>query len=86
MGHSLSFGNCDLATVTSKDAALADAAATLACNLVKTSADIPRVLERIVNITGILGVLLIKDEQVGVAGDLPELIKHKDTQLFNKIV
>lgn len=85
MGHSLSFGDCDLATVTSKNAALADAAATLAGNLVKTIADIPEVLERIVNIPGILGVLLIKDAQVGLAGDLPEVIKHKDAQLLNKI-
>ncbi|MHB8830456.1 MAG: UPF0280 family protein, partial [Syntrophales bacterium] len=35
MGHSLSLGECDLATIVAKDASLADAAATLAANLVK---------------------------------------------------
>jgi hypothetical protein len=30
MGHSLSFGDCDLTTTVASDAALADAAATLA--------------------------------------------------------
>ncbi len=36
MGHSTSLGNCDLATLVAKGAALADAAATQAANLVKT--------------------------------------------------
>ena len=40
MGHSLSLGHCELACVLSQDAALADAAATWACNSVKTSRDI----------------------------------------------
>ena len=35
LGHSLSLGQCDLATVVSRDASLADAAATLAGNLVR---------------------------------------------------
>ncbi len=36
MGHSMSLGQCDLATIVAKDAALADAAATQAANLVRT--------------------------------------------------
>jgi ApbE superfamily uncharacterized protein (UPF0280 family) len=36
MGHSTSLGKCNLATVVAADAALADAAATLAANLVTT--------------------------------------------------
>lgn len=85
MGHSLSFGACDLATVVSPDGALADAAATLACNLVKSSRDVSRVLRRISALPGIYGVLIIKADKVGVAGDLPELIRHNDPALSNKI-
>ncbi len=75
MGHSLSLGDCDLATVVSKDAGLADAAATLAGNLVKEAADIRCVLESVGAIAGILGLLLVKGEAVGLAGDLPRLLR-----------
>ncbi len=85
MGHSLSFGNCNLATVFSRDAALADAAATHACNSVKTPKDVNPVLEDIVKIPEISGVLIIKDEHIGLAGDLPELIKINDLKLADKI-
>jgi ApbE superfamily uncharacterized protein (UPF0280 family) len=85
MGHSLSFGACDLATVVAPGGALADAAATLACNLVKSSRDVPDVLERIRSLPGIQGVLIIKEDRVGVAGDLPELIRHDDPAYPDKI-
>lgn len=77
MGHSLSFGDCDLVTVFSKDASLADAAATLAGNLVKGSEDMEEVLNRIMNIEGIQGILILRDEQLGALGELPELVKTK---------
>ena len=48
MGHSMSLGLCDLATIVAKDAALADAAATQAGNLVKTVDDVDAALERII--------------------------------------
>ena len=85
MGHSLSFGDCDLATVVAPDGALADAAATLACNLVKRPGDVAGVLERISALPGIRGVLIIKADKVGVAGDLPELIRHDDPAFSSKI-
>ncbi len=85
MGHSLSFGDCDLATVVAPDAALADAAATLACNLVRSTQDIPRALKRITALSGISGVLIIKADKAGMAGDLPELIRHSDPSLLEKI-
>jgi hypothetical protein len=75
MGHSTSLGLCDLATVIAKDAALADAAATLAANLVKTIDDVDLSLERIMAIPGIAGVLIVKDDRVGLAGKLPPLVK-----------
>jgi ApbE superfamily uncharacterized protein (UPF0280 family) len=85
MGHSLSFGQCDLATVVSADGALADAAATLACNLVKSRQDISAVLERVSGLSGIQGVLIIKGDRIGLAGDLPELIRHHDPAFPGKI-
>lgn len=85
MGHSLSLGTCDLATVVAKSAALADSAATLACNLVKRAEDIDLVLKRVVAIEGISGLLLVKNEKIGLAGDLPELVKHSDADFHLKI-
>jgi uncharacterized protein len=75
MGHSMSLGQCDLATIVAEDAALADAAATQAANLVQTPTDIDMALERIMRIRDILGVLLVKDDRIGLAGRLPRLIK-----------
>jgi ApbE superfamily uncharacterized protein (UPF0280 family) len=77
MGHSLSLGQCDLATVVAKDAALADAAATLAANLVKTVSDLETALNQIVSIEGIGGVMIVKDGHAGLAGKLPTLVKMR---------
>jgi hypothetical protein len=85
MGHSMSFGNCDLATVIAKDTALADAAATDACNRVGTRSDIQRVLQRTMGIPGVKGIIIIKGDQIGIAGDIPELIRNNDTAIDIKI-
>ena len=77
MGHSTSLGTCDLATVVAKDAALADAAATQAANLVNSEKDVDVALERIAAIEGIDGVVIVKNDRVGLAGKLPPLIKIK---------
>jgi ApbE superfamily uncharacterized protein (UPF0280 family) len=74
MGHSTSLGKCNLATVVAADAALADAAATLAANLVTTVEDVDSALERIGGIEGIDGVVIVKDDRVGLAGRLPHLV------------
>ena len=76
MGHSLSLGQCDLATVVAEDAALADAAATRACNLVRREEDVASALERIIDVPGIRGVIIVKAERIGMAGDLPELVRR----------
>ena len=75
MGHSMSLGLCDLATIVAKDAALADAVATQAANLVKTVSDVDATLEHIMRIEGVDGVLLVKDDRIGLAGHLPRLVK-----------
>ena len=75
MGHSRSLGKCNLATVVAKDAALADAAATQAANLVTGVEDVDSALERIAGIEGVAGVMIVKNDHVGLAGDLPPLVK-----------
>jgi len=77
MGHSMSMGRCDLATVVAGDAALADAAATLAGNCVRSPADIDAALERVGGVDGVCGVLICQDDRVGMCGRLPELIPGK---------
>ena len=75
MGHSLSLGLCDLATVVAKDAALADAAATRAANLVRTVEDVEKALETMVAVAGVSGLLIVKDGHVGLAGRVPPLVR-----------
>ncbi|MHC4333735.1 MAG: hypothetical protein ACYSUV_08285 [Planctomycetota bacterium] len=75
MGHSESLGRCDLATVVAGDAAIADAAATQAANLVRTVEDVDSALERIAAIEGVEGVVIIKNDRLGLAGQLPPLVK-----------
>ena len=77
-GHSLSFGDCDLATVVARSGALADAAATLAANCVRTTDDVETTLERVMEIPGVEAVLIVKDDRVGAAGSLPPLVKCAD--------
>jgi uncharacterized protein len=78
MGHSLSLGRCDLATVVGDDAALADAAATQAANLVRGPDDIDRALDTIAAIPGVRGVLIAHADRVGLAGRLPRLVRLAD--------
>jgi ApbE superfamily uncharacterized protein (UPF0280 family) len=85
LGHSFSFGDCDLATVVARDAALADAAATLAGNLVRRESDIPAALERVAGLPGVAGLIIVKGEKVGMAGRLPRLVRHADARYDLKI-
>jgi ApbE superfamily uncharacterized protein (UPF0280 family) len=83
-GHSMSLGDCDLATIVSTDGALADAAATLAGNSVKSPEDVEPTLEKVSAIPGIQGVILIKEDRMGVAGDLPPLVRCEDPNFQGK--
>ncbi len=85
MGHSKSFGDCDLVTVTARDAALADAAATRICNEVRSADDIETALRTAAGITGIDGILIATDGKVGISGELPPLVKGGDPNLISKI-
>jgi hypothetical protein len=69
-GHSFSFGKADAAVVLSENTALADAAATRFCNEIKTKNDINKTIELSQSIAGLEGVLLIKDDVLGVLGNI----------------
>jgi ApbE superfamily uncharacterized protein (UPF0280 family) len=81
MGHSLSLGDCDLATVVAADGALADAVATATANRVRSPADVETALQFALGIRGVTAVLVVQDGRVGMAGDLPPLIRLADAPL-----
>ena len=68
VGHSLSFGKADAVTVIAGNAALADAWATSLANRVRQTGDIEKVLDRVQEITGILGCVVIFRDRVGIRG------------------
>lgn len=70
MGHSLSFGHADAATVISPDVVLADALATALGNGIKTAADLGPAMDWIKKMDKVTGALAIVDNQLGVWGDL----------------
>jgi len=70
VGHSLSFGNADAVCVVSKSAILSDAAATYLCNLVQNDDDIERVLDIGVTIDGVIGLVIINEDKLGVRGEI----------------
>lgn len=70
VGPSLSFGSADAVTIVSRDAALADAAATAMGNRVKTPRDIGRALELAPLIPHVDGALIIARDKIGLWGNL----------------
>lgn len=70
VGPSLSFGTADAVLIKSPSAALADAAASRAGNLVKTAKDVSRAIEAVKGIPGITGTLIIKDETLAAWGNI----------------
>jgi ApbE superfamily uncharacterized protein (UPF0280 family) len=70
VGHSLSFGKADAAVVLSKSATLADAAATAIGNIIVQPDDIPRGIELAQSIDGVTGVIIIKDDKMGLWGEV----------------
>nr|WP_321465706.1 UPF0280 family protein [uncultured Desulfobulbus sp.] len=85
MGHSTSFGRCDLATVIAKEAALADAAVTLVCNRIRSAKDMTPVLNEVGGLPGIESILAVHDGKVGIWGDLPDLVRNEDSEARRKI-
>lgn len=76
VGPSLSFGIADAVTVMSSSTALADAAATALGNLVKDD-DLDPVLKAAQTIPGLAGVVVIKEEKLGVWGNISLVSIHE---------
>jgi hypothetical protein len=70
VGHSLSFGKADAAIVISPSATLADAAATAIGNIINQPTDIPLGIELAQRIEGVDGVIIIKDDKMGLWGEV----------------
>ena len=70
IGHSLSYGQADAVVALSPSVPLADAAATAIANLIKNPDDIPGGIKLAKSIAGLKGVLIIKDDKVGIWGEV----------------
>ena len=70
VGHSLSFGKADAVIAVARSATLADAAATAIGNLVSQPGDITRGIEFGKSIIGLKGVVIIKDDNIGLWGEV----------------
>lgn len=79
VGHSLSFGRADAATVVSADVCLADAAATALGNAVADEDEehLEKALETLGGIEGVEGLLAVIGETLAVWGDLPPLVRTR---------
>jgi ApbE superfamily uncharacterized protein (UPF0280 family) len=70
VGPSLSLGTADAVTIVSSSASLADAAATAIGNLVNAASDIQKAIDSGKQIEAVTGILIIKDEHMGVWGNI----------------
>ncbi len=70
VGHSFSLGKCDAAIVVSPSAILADAAATAVANLIHSAGDIQKGIDFARGVEGIKGVVIVKDDRIGVWGNI----------------
>jgi len=78
VSHAFSFGEADAATVFTDTAALADAGATAVCNIVKgkdVEASVQKGLRFAETIDFIRGVLIVREDYIGVVGRVPKLIR-----------
>ncbi|MDR2707177.1 MAG: UPF0280 family protein [Nitrososphaerota archaeon] len=75
--HAFSFGDAEAVTVFCKNAGLADAAATAVGNVVTgdVKAGIDAGIKQGLNIPEVLGVLILYQGKVGMAGKIPQIIK-----------
>ena len=70
VGHSLSFGSADAVCIISSSCALADAAATAVANHVSRPGDIQKAIDWGKRISGVDGIVIIIDEQLGAWGQV----------------
>jgi len=70
IGHSLNFGLADAVTVLSKNASLADAAATAVANRVNSQSDLEKAVDFAKSINGVLGVIIIVKRHLASYGKI----------------
>jgi ApbE superfamily uncharacterized protein (UPF0280 family) len=70
VGHSLSFGKADAVVAFAPSTSLADAAATAIGNRVSSADDIQKALQFAQNIAGLRGVAIVKDDHLGLYGQV----------------
>ncbi len=70
VSHSLSFGKSDAIAIISEGAALSDAVATAAGNILKTPRDIEKSIGFAKSIEGVKGVLILMKDKMGSWGDI----------------
>ncbi|RCV62785.1 hypothetical protein C5S53_17015 [Methanophagales archaeon] len=75
VGHSISFGHADAATVISNSASLSDAAATALCNSATDAQSISKVFHSIDHVEGIEGALVIYKDKLATWGEIPEIAR-----------
>ncbi len=75
VGHSVSFGDSDSVTVVAESCSLADSAATSVGNSVKGENAIEKGIKRAKKIQGIDGILIIRGDELGSYGKIPEIIE-----------
>lgn len=68
IGHSLSLGCADAVVTLSPSTPFADAMATAIGNMVKSIDDIPQAIEKAKDIPGLYGIIIIKDDKIGIWG------------------
>lgn len=68
VSHSLSFGRSDAVVIISEDAALADAAATAAGNVLKEPGLIEETIDMARSISGVIGIVAIAGDKMGSWG------------------
>lgn len=68
VGHSLSFGKADAVVIVSRDALIADAAATATANMISAKEDIQGALEFASRIEGVLGAVAVIGSSIGFWG------------------
>ena len=82
IGHSISFGFADAATIFARDACIADAFATALGNMIKDDFKKEDILRTLKNFwekskNYIDGALVVKDDIIGFVGDIPKFVNAK---------
>lgn len=83
LGHSISFGNADIALVVAKSAPLADALATAIGNMATDKHSLSTCFEPFTAVDGLTGSLVMMDGAAAVWGALPRIVdvEHNPSRL-----